>query len=177
MSKIHTGFPPERTVLDRASNRPESRLHVLELVALQFCANLLRLSNLPRVGQAKSFFADSLRATCAFQPPPRGSGFVAAPKSERSTPTSRSLRRAAGRLTGESQLLYLQWIVLAGSVKPGRTLWLRSSLPGQAHRGPPAKHIPLLQSFLTVAHPAPPGKLSGQNDLSDSTGAVTLWQC
>ena len=68
MSKIRNGFPPERTALDRVSSRPFGLLHVLELVALCFCANLLRLSNperdcqlTPRIPAPRRLTAQSSR--------------------------------------------------------------------------------------------------------------------
>ena len=51
------GTPPERTVWIEAATAPEGTLRVLELVALHFCANFPRLSNLDRMCQAIELLA------------------------------------------------------------------------------------------------------------------------
>jgi hypothetical protein len=56
LSKIHSGFPPERTVADRDAAPVFTLAAVLELVAPCFCANFSRLSNLAMACQPEYHF-------------------------------------------------------------------------------------------------------------------------
>ena len=170
--------------MDRSRNWLFSHLRVLELVALHFCANFLRLSKF--IYPCQALFCASLRSIT-----PASSAasetrkhLLAAPNSERSTPVSNAHGRAADRLPKEDanapKLRYLQGIVLSGLVRPQgampvEQIWLRSSTAGAVFRPRSRSHC--LQSFLTI----PRWKAFRQiprsvNDLFDTTCHGLQWQ-